>query len=215
MIESKINRIKEEITQYAQLVDTMLKTTMDGALNKNWEEVTEVIDVMEPRANLLKLEIAQECLGILALFHPEASHLRSIIKMSGMASDLERMADMITKIALAAFHWKDSISLEDYPLVFDMAKETRKMLTDVIQAFMDENALAAVAVIQHDDRVDDLCTQHLKKLIKTMNEAAEVEPLLQIMNITRNLERMADLCTHLAEDVIFIKEGLVPNKAKK
>lgn len=215
MVEQKIKKTKNEISQYMELIDQMLSQTLQGALDDDWDAVRDVIDNLEPQANGFKIEISQDCLGILALFHPEASHLRSILKMSGMGSDLERMGDMVTKIAFSLYHWKDMNQIHDYPKVIAMVHETRKMLADVKRAFLEENCLAAIAVIQHDDRVDELRTRNLKHLIKDMNQAEDVEHLLQIMNIIRNLERIGDLCTHLAEDIIFIKEGLVPNKDKK
>ncbi|MDK2818129.1 MAG: hypothetical protein KFW21_01605 [Spirochaetota bacterium] len=212
VVERKISETKDVIFDYMALIDIMLIRTLQGSKEKNWDMVKDVINILEPQADQKKLEITQDCLGILALYHPEASHLRSIIKMSGMASDLERMGDLITKIARSTYHWQDAYNIGDYPKIIEMAEENRKMLTDVSRAFMEENILMAVTVIQHDDRVDELCTILIKQLIKEMNIAENVEYLLQIMNITRNFERMADLCTHLAEDIIFIKEGLIPNK---
>lgn len=214
VVEIKILEVKQSIVEYIKLIDTMLSSMIDGVQTKNSEKFKEVIDILEPQANQQKLNVAQECLGILALYHPEASDLRSIIKMSGMATDLERMGDLVTKIALSAYNWQDSFDLNEYPKILEMAIENRKMLTDVCKAFEEENSLIAVAVIQYDDRIDELCGRLLKKIIKEMNQAEDVEHLIQLMNITRNLERMADHSTHLAEDVIFIKEGLVPNKNK-
>jgi len=215
MVEKQIKEMKDTISQYMNLIDKMLSQTLKGALEDDWDLVRDVIDTLEPQANILKMEVSQDCLGILALYHPEAGHLRGILKMSGMGSDLERMGDMVTKIAFSLYHWKDMFQINDYPKILEMIHETRKMLSDVQKAFIEENCLAAIAVIQHDDRVDELRTRNIKKLVKDMNQAEDVEHLLQIMHITRNLERIGDLCTHLAEDIIFIKEGLVPNKDKK
>lgn len=211
-ITQKVDEVKESIRSYIKLVEAMLVQATEGAKSQSWEDVREVIDVMEPKANDLKLEIANQCLGVLALFHPEASHLRYVVKMSGMASDLERMGDMATKIARACFYWKDVFSINDHPIILEMIEEDHRMLSDVAAAFINEDSLAAVAVIQHDDIVDELCTRNLKKLMKQMYDSKEIEPLIQVMNITRNLERLADLCGHMAEDIIFIKEGMFPPK---
>lgn len=214
IVDQKIIEMKNLIFNYIGLIDKMICQTLEGVTEKKWELLTDVVDNLEPQANQLKLEVAQECLGILALYHPEASDLRRIIKMSGIGGELERMGDMVTKMAFIAYHWRDVIDLNKYPNVLEMMKETRKMIDDVREAFMEENSLMAVAVIQNDDRVDDLRAHTIKHLIKAMNQTEDVEPLIQVLNITRHIERMADHCTHLAEDVIFIKEGLVPNKDK-
>lgn len=212
MIRKKVYEIKENVQSYINLIGSMLSQTMEGSKNQNWDLVKDVIDVSEPKANELKLEIALECLATLALYHPEASHLRYIVKMSGMGGDLERMGDMVTKIARANYFWKDSFSITDYPIILEMADAVQTMIKDVSSAFIAEDALASVAVIQYDDVVDELCTKNLKYLINKMGEEKNVEPLIQLMNITRNLERMADLCGHIAEDIIFIKEGMVPKR---
>ncbi|MGL4563538.1 MAG: phosphate signaling complex protein PhoU [Brevinema sp.] len=214
IVIQKINHTKQRILDYIKLVDHMIEQTISGALEGNWDQVKHVFDELEMQANTMQMEIAQDCLGILALYHPEASHLRGIVKMSGMASDLERMADLATKIALSTYHWKDMYSLKDYPNIIEMSEETRSMLMKLTIAFKEQNSLKAVAIIQHDDRVDELCTQTLRHLIKEMNIAEEVEPLLQIMNVAKNIERIADLCGHFAEDIVFIKEGLIPSKNK-
>ncbi|MGL4388905.1 MAG: phosphate signaling complex protein PhoU [Brevinema sp.] len=215
IVVQKISKTKERILYYMQLVDKMIEQTISASLEKDWDEVKQVFTTLEDEANALKMEISQDCLGILALYHPEASHLRCIVKMSGMASDLERVGDLATKIALSTYHWKDRYSLKDYPQIIEMSKEARSMLSRLSDAFMEENTLKAVAIIEYDDKVDELCTQTLCQLITEMNRAEKVEHLLQVMNVTKNIERIADVCAHFAEDIIFIKEGLVRNKERK
>ncbi|MGL5254175.1 MAG: phosphate signaling complex protein PhoU [Brevinema sp.] len=213
MITSKIKDVQDSIISYLELAETMLSQTMDNAKKQEWEKVKEVIDTLEPQANQLKITVANKCLGVLALFHPEAGDLRAVVKMSGMASDLERMGDMATKIARANYYWKDSFSINDHPIILEMYDEVRAMLKDVASCFKNLDSLGAIAIIQRDDIVDELCTKNQRIIIKKMSEGgSEVESLIQVMNITRNLERMADLCGHLAEDIIFIKEGSVIQK---
>ncbi len=214
IVDIKIQEMKDLVHANIGLIEKMLLQTVESATTGKWELAREVIDVLEPQANTFKLEIAQECLGILALYHPEAGDLRKIIKMSGIGGDLERMGDMVTKIAFIAYTWRENINLNDYPILLQMITETHKMLSNVRNAFVEESSLVAVTVIQQDDRVDALRTKSIKALIKEMNLTEDVEPLIQVLNITRHIERMADHCTHFAEDIIFMKEGLVPNKDK-
>ncbi|MGL5721923.1 MAG: phosphate signaling complex protein PhoU [Brevinema sp.] len=213
MIAPKIKEVKNNVVGYIELIEKMLSQTIESSKTQEWDKVKEVIDVMEPQANQLKISVANNCLGVLALFHPEAGDLRAVVKMSGMASDLERMGDMVTKIARANYYWKEAFSVNDLPIILEMYSEVRAMLKDVVGCFKSLDSLGAVAIIQRDDVVDELCTKSLRLVIKKMSEGgSEVESLIQVMNITRNLERMADLCGHLAEDIIFIKEGSVIHK---
>ncbi|MGL4393973.1 MAG: phosphate signaling complex protein PhoU [Brevinema sp.] len=215
IVDRKISKTKERILHYINLVNTMIEQTITASIAEDWEKVQEVYGNLEDEANYLQMDIAQDCLGILALYHPEAINLRYIVKMSGMVNDLERIGDLASKIAMANFHWKDQYSLKDYPMIIEMSQETNKMLSRLHDTFVEEDTLKAVAIIQQDDKVDELCTKTLRSLIKAMNCTQEVEPLIQIMNVAKHLERIADICGHFAEDIVFIKEGLIPNKEKK
>ena len=213
MIEKHINALKGRVLEYGLLIDKMIQQTFDGILHKDTSLLSLVCSELEREADDMKLEIAQESMGLIALFHPEACHLRSIIKMSAIAIDLERMGDVIVKIARISLNNKDFLDFTLYPQIMQMVQETRTMLKSVMHAFHDEDALIAISVIGHDDRVDDLCESLIRKIlreIKVHNDG--IEQLLQILTIVRYVERIADHTTHIAKDVIFIKEGLTVQK---
>ena len=213
MIEKHVNALKERVLEYGSLIDRMLQQTFDGVICKDRESLSQVYNELEIQADAMKLEIAQESMGLIALFHPEACHLRSIIKMSAIAIDLERMGDVIVKIARISLNNKDFLDFTVYPQIMQMVQETRIMLTNVMRAFADGDALIAISVIGHDDRVDALCESLIRKIlreIKTHND--DIERLLQFLTIVRYIERIADHTTHIAKDVIFIKEGLTVQK---
>lgn len=213
MIEKHVNSLKGRVLEYGSLIDTMIQQTFDGVLEKNWDAVLDVCNILELKADAMKLEVAQESMGLIALFHPEACHLRSIMKMAAIAIDLERMGDVIVKIAGISLNNREYFDFNEYPQIIQMVQETRTMLNNVMRAFADEDVLIAISVIGHDDRVDDLCESLIRKIlrkIKIHNE--DIEYLLQLLTVVRYIERIADHTTHIAKDVIFIKEGLTVQK---
>lgn len=213
MIEKHVNALKGRVLEYGLLIDTMIQQTFEGVLAHDWESVSSVCNVLELQADAMKLEIAQESMGLIALFHPEACHLRSIIKMSAIAIDLERMGDVIVKIAGISLNNREYFNFNVYPQIMQMVQETRTMLNNVMRAFADEDALIAISVIGHDDRVDDLCESLIRKILRTIKVHNEdIEYLLQLLAVVRYVERIADHTTHIAKDVIFIKEGLTVQK---
>ena len=208
-----MNALKGRVLEYGLLIDTMIEQTFDGILCRNKDVLSRVCNELEVQAHEMKLEVAQESMGLIALFHPEACHLRSITKMSAIAIDLERMGDVIVKIARIILNSKEMLDFSMYPQVMQMVQETRTMLKNVMHAFADGDALVAISVIGHDDRFDALCETLIRTIlreIKVHNE--DIERLLQLLTIVRYIERIADHTTHIAKDVIFIKEGLTIQK---
>ncbi|MGL4722776.1 MAG: phosphate signaling complex protein PhoU [Desulfovibrionaceae bacterium] len=215
MIETHIIALKSRVIKYASLIDTMLFKTFEETNQQDWNSLIDIRITLREKSDAMRLEIAQECVALTALFHPEAGHLRSIMKMSGIIVDLKRMADVICKISSIFSNAREAIPFDSYPQLADMLKETRRMIHDVMQAFSEEDALLAVSVINYDDRVDALCGSLLRKILRKIKEQGEdIDPLIQLLTSIRYLERLADHVTHIAEDVIFIKEGLMLQKVE-
>lgn len=216
MIEESLRDMKEAIVQYGTLILSMIDKSVQGLVEKDDELLKEVMETLEPEANRKELQIDEKVLNGLALFQPEAKDLRVILMVSKMNSDLERMGDLASNIAEGAsilISRAELISLNDYSSIVNnllrMEKKTKKMLDQSITAFIDEDALLAVEVLKNDDAVDYLRDQVLREMIAFMQDPKVVERGLQVIRIVRNLERIADHATNIAEDVIFIKEGKV------
>ncbi len=209
MIAESLKDLKEHIVQYGNLISSMVDKSIQGLVDRNEDLLKEVMEVQEQQANRTELQIDELVLGALALFQPEAKDLRIILMISKMNNDLERMGDLAANIAEGAFilvSRPEIISLHD---VFRMTKKTKKMLDQAITAFIDEDALLAVEVLKSDDAVDNLRDQILREVIVQMADSKMVERGLQLIRVIRNLERIADHATNIAEDVVFIKEGKV------
>jgi phosphate transport system protein len=152
--------------------------------------------------------VENECLKMLALHQPVAIDLRRIISALKINTDLERMADLAVNIAERA------VSLADLPPIAvpdklqNMTELTSSMVRQSLDAFVMVNARQARQVIVLDEEVDRYNREIIGELIGQMQKAAELVPaLMSFFSAVRQLERIADHATNIAEDVVYLIEG--------
>lgn len=158
--------------------------------------------------NRLELEIEEECLRILALSHPVARDLRLVLSVMRINTNFERIGDLAKSIAKRALdlHEQGYYGIPD-PLRL-MAAEATRMLSDSITALADGDADLARQVRSADDRVDDLQKEIFAWARHEIPDHIEhTEAVIDVMSIARKLERIGDIATNIAEDVIFMSEG--------
>ena len=216
MLAERIADLKKRIVKYAALVREMIEKSVDSLILIDEKMARDVIEIYEPKVNEEDLSIDEECITVIALYQPEAKPLRSVMMISKMVSDLERMGDKAVNIAessLDIMHQPRVKPLIDIPR---MKEETIKMLDDSMAAFLNEDAALANKVLESDDTVDDLRDQVLRELITYMvADPRVIEQSLHLLRIARNLEKIADITSNLCEEVIYIKEGrVVKHQAK-
>lgn len=155
-----------------------------------------------------EVDIEERCLSLLARHQPMARDLRLLIAVMRIANDLERMGDHAVNIAQSATRVpKTSPILPERELV-EMARLTRLMLSDAIDAFVRSDAAAGREVCVRDDEVDALNRSVYRILLLRMKEDTElVSSGMEVLLVSRNLERVADLATNVAEGVVFLVEG--------
>ena len=167
-----------------------------------------VIDNDEPKVNDLEIEIDEMCISLLALYQPRASDLRTVAMVMKINNDLERLGDHAVNIA------ERSLSLMRKPPVKPlidiprMAQKATEMLRDSLNSFTNADSDLAVDIRARDAMVDALRDQVTRELITyMMSDPSTLERALELIIIARNLERIADLATNIAEDVIFMVKG--------
>jgi phosphate transport system protein len=210
MLEEKITNLKRQLVAYAGLVESMIEKAVNGLLQKDGDLLVDVIEVDEPRANELEVEIDELCTEVIAQFQPRAKALRTILIVMKMNNDLERMGDHAVNVAQSSAYLIERPPVKPYIDIPRMAAVATKMLKDSIVAFIEEDVRLARSVCERDNEVDDLAVQVMRDLITFMAaDPRTIERSLHLIRISGNLERLADLSTNICEDVIFMVEGTV------
>lgn len=153
--------------------------------------------------------IEEEAIELLALYQPMAIDLRLIVTVIKINNDLERIGDHAVNIAESAERIGKARERPDMPPELEeMAQASTAMLRDALDAFVHRNAEEAQAVRARDDFVDRLHESVFRIMLTHMLEA-DISACLQVIMISRNLERIADLATNIAEDVVFMVQGIM------
>ncbi|MBF0503990.1 MAG: phosphate signaling complex protein PhoU [Candidatus Omnitrophica bacterium] len=208
MLREKIAELKHYLLMDASLVEDMLGRSIKGLLDRDPALLEEVINTNEPAADDYDREIERMCVELIAQFEPVAVDLRMVIMIIKMNKDLERMADHAVNICESGlFLINNPVNGLSEKLKI-MGDSTMKMLKDSISAFVHEDIALATTVCAGDDIVDEAGDRILKDLTELMKGKKDVIPrCLHVMRIAHNLERIADLSTNIAEEVIYIVEG--------
>lgn len=210
MLVDKIIELKRSLMESSSLVENMVDKAIKGLLEKDMALLAEVIEQDEPKANTAEINLDEMCTTLIAQFEPKAKDLRTILMVSRMNNDLERMGDHAVNISHAAQFLIERPPVKPLLDIPRMAQVTVQMLKDAVNAFIDENPGLAKAVCERDQVVDDLRNQVLRELITYMTaDPTTIERSMALIRVASNLERVADLSTNMCEDIIFMVAGRV------
>ena len=208
MLKEKIVELKRQLVQDATVVEEMITKSIKGLTDRSTQLLNEVMNTEEPKVNTYDRIIDEMCVELIAQFEPVARDLRMVIMSVKMNKDLERMADHAVNISESGLFLIANPILGSYEDVRLMGDNAVKMLKDSINAFVNEDVLLAQSVCERDNIVDTAGDVILKGLTEIMRTKKDTIPrALQMMRIAHNFERIADLSTNIAEEVIYIVEG--------
>ena len=209
MLKAKMLELMEKIKYESNLVDKMVNTTIEGLLESKIDKLEKAMEY-ENLINNLEMEIEEMCISMISLYSPAAKNLRLIVSVIKINSDFERMGDLCVNIIEAAKILIEQPQMKKYLALPNMANETLKMLNDALHAFLEEDVHLANDVCAFDDVIDAYCEQITRELITYMlSDPKNIERSLGLLVIAKNLERIADHCTNIAEYTVFITEGKV------
>jgi phosphate transport system protein len=208
MLDERLDEVKGKLLKSASLVERMIEKSVRGLTRRDEGLLLEVIEQDEPGENELEVEIDEACIQLIARYQPQARDLRTIMMISRMNNDLERMGDEAVNISEGALFLIKRPEVKPLIDIPKMAKEARKMVRDSLKSFMEEDTQLAKGVCQRDDIVDGLRDQILRELITFMaSDPTTIERSNHLIRVSRSLERIADLSTNICEDVIYMVEG--------
>jgi phosphate transport system protein len=205
--EEELQGLKNRLLTMGALVEERVHQAVRALIDRQLEEAEQVIR-SDQEVNALQIEIDDRCLKLLALQQPIATDLRLITAAMKINADLERIGDQAVNIAENVIKLLPQAPLKPLIDIPRMAELAEKMTRDALDAFVRKDAELARNVLQRDDEVDNLKDQVFRELLTyMMADPGTIQRALALILISRNLERIADHATNIAEDVIFLVEA--------
>jgi phosphate transport system protein len=199
--------LKKRLVQMSALAETMIADAVKVLVNRDGSTATEIRS-MELDVNRMQVEIDETCFTLIALHQPAATDLRFILAAIKTNSDLERLADEAINVLNKAERLLREPPLTQPDILPRMATIARDMMKDSLDAFITLDTAKARAVLRRDDEVDQLKAEVTEKLLGYIAaEPTTVQRAMALILVARNIERIADHATNIAENAIFVREG--------
>jgi len=204
----ELDALQSRLLEMGGLAEERVRAAIQGLVTRDPTLFEKVLLGDEP-INQLHIEVDNRCFRLLALHQPMATDLRAIVAAVKINTDLERVGDLAVNIAEAGTRYISHPPVKkliDIPQMGDIAQS---MLRDALDAFVKRDTRLAHQVLNEDDRLDSLKTQVFRDLLTYMlKDQTTVEPSLDLILVSRHLERIGDHATNIAEDVIFMVSAL-------
>ena len=204
----ELEQLKAKLLEMSSLVESSIYRSITAVVQKDEALANDVLN-NEARINQIQIEVDDFAVSLLALQQPMAADLRFLVVSLKINTDLERMGDLAVNIAHRA------ISLLNEPVVKPMidiphiAGLVQSMVRKSLDAFVRKDADLARSVLASDDAVDDLRNASFHELISFMEQdPRNIRQAVDLLSVVRNLERIADHATNIAEDVMFLTKGI-------
>ena len=205
--DADLSALKDSVVQMGGAALNALEKSVTGLLEGNRDQCYDVIDDDETIDSQEK-KIDEQGMSILLRFNPVASDLRHVLSSINICRSLERIGDHAVTIAKRSRKILKAGSVNEVRLIDPLFQEVQKIVSAALTAYSDVDEEVAMKVIQMDQKVDDLHKSLGKSLSAQIADGAkETESLLNVIFISRSLERIADLAVNIAEDVVFISSA--------
>ena len=208
--------LKGRLLAMGERAEALVEAAVEALLARDADAADAVI-AGDRELDLLEIEVENTAVQLLALQQPMARDLRFLVGAIKVSSDLERVGDHAVNIAQstrrlvehaagAAGH--PGLPVRPGPELEDMARRARRMLADALDAFTRGDGALGRAVCRADDAVDALYDSVFRVLLThMMADARTITPSLELLLVSRNLERVADLATNIGEDAVYVAEA--------
>lgn len=206
--DEQLQSLKAHLMKMSALAEIMIADAVKTVVERDADAVSPVNE-REELVNQMEIEIDESCMTLIALNQPTASDLRFIMGAVKTNAELERLADEAVNIVQKAQHLLTAPQLKPFEIIPEMAVIARGMVRDSLRAFVNRNVGLAREVLLRDDRLDELKAKIAGVLTVFMTqESTSVPQALDLLLISRYLERIGDHATNIAEITIFVVEGV-------
>jgi phosphate transport system protein len=208
-LQREIGNLKKHLLSLCALVEDQVRAAVRALLERDAALAAEV-ERRDAEIDQREVEVEEECLKTLALYQPVAIDLRLVVAALKINNDLERIGDLAVNIARKAAAFAAAAPMEIPFDIAAMSEKTEAMLRDSLDALVNMDTRLAHQVCVQDDEVDRMKHEfriQAEELIRQTPDRAGA--LLRLLAVTRNLERIADCATNIAEDTIYMAEGRI------
>jgi phosphate transport system protein len=210
-LQKEIETLKKKTLRLSTIVEENVERAVRSVEKREAQLAEKVIEI-DKTVDIMEIEVEEECLKVLALHQPVAVDLRFIVAVLKINNDLERIGDLTVNIAERALALAqanethpDFAFTSNFPV---MMEKSRLMLKNCLDALVNMDSKLALSVCAADDEVDELYREMFAKVKAGIaQEPDRADEYLQLLSISRHLERIADHATNIAEDVIYMIEG--------
>lgn len=208
-LQREIENLKKQLLSLGAMVEDQVRLAVRAFLEHD-ESLARQIEQRDDEIDRREVEVEEECLKTLALHQPVAGNLRLVVAALKINNDLERIGDLAVNIARKAAVFARQ-PLPDVPFdVSSMGEKAQTMLRESVDALVNGDARLAHDVCTRDDEVDRMKHELRLGVEERIRQRPEqTEGLLRLLAVSRNLERIADCATNIAEDVIYLIEGRI------
>lgn len=208
LIEREIARLKGLVYRLSTLVEESVSRAVEAVDKRDSSIALTVIESDESIIDIMEVEVEEECLKVLALHQPVAIDLRIVIAILKLNNDLERIGDLAVNIAHRAMSLTAQAELKSDLDIHGMAAKVKIMLHNSLDSLVNLDLKLAEHVCRSDDEIDDLNRVMHQKIKQHIAKHPEhTEQMLNMLIISRNLERIGDHATNIAEDVLYMLQG--------
>ena len=206
-IERQLGQLKERILRIGTLVEEAIAKSMTALINRDIPLAQRVM-ASDEEIDRMEVEVEEECLKILALYQPVAADLRLVVSVLKINNDLERIGDLAKNIAKRVAQLEVVRDINLPVEICAMATLAQEMVKKSLDAVVNGDPVLARRVREEDDAVDDACQRVWQMVLAGIKaEPERLESLLRIDSVSKHIERIADMATNIAEDVIYMVEG--------
>ena len=209
-LDTELLNLKQKLLNMADLVENAIGLAIEGLLTGDSAKIAQVYEI-EKKVNREHMANDEVCVRLIALNQPMATDLRFIVASIKINTDLERMGDQAVNIALNAERYIKGgplAPLKDITELREMCTEVRLMVRKVLDSFVSKNGTQALEVLLHDDQVDAFKNKIFHIISSVMKTGPQyVDQGLNLILIARNLEKIGDHASNIAEDVIYVASG--------
>lgn len=212
--DDELQKLKQAVAQMGGLVEAQLQAAVDALVKRDADAAAKVVRD-DARIDELERDVGNLVIRLLALRQPMAVDLRQIVSALKISSDLERIGDYAANVAKRAIALSQLPPVRPIHAIPRMAKLVQQIVKDVLDAYIDRDAARAVAAWQRDEEVDEMYNSLFRELLTYMMEdQRNIGPSIHMLFIAKNIERMGDHATNVAEDVHFLVHGRPLDQAR-